>query len=242
MATSGETAATSARAEIRADDRHAEQVYVATMADRPLRLNPLVEISAGAFAASVDCLAFHWVDTLKVRAQDRRNLLPYDRFRGLSVLRYISASILSLYAGFTTNFALKVPYMAFMFGANSVNQLAIGTFLGDNEHARSIQCASAVLTGLQAAVFLAPLELVRIQGQNCGKGEIIRAGQYVHSLSKRGIPWLMFRGFGATAAREAKYCFGQFFLQVEVEQMIEDWRRRRGWREAAIGSKIASAR
>jgi hypothetical protein len=203
--------------------------------------NPLIEVSAGAFAASVDCVAFHWVDTLKVRAQDRRPLLPYDRLRGRSILRGFTVSTLSLYAGFTTNFALKVPYMAFMFGANSINQLLIGTCFGDQEHGKLVNCASAVLTGLQAAVFLAPLELLRIQGQNCGKGEIIHAARYLASLSKQGGPLLMFRGFGATAARESKYCFGQFFLQVEVERLMAQWRRDQGWSDAAIGSKVASA-
>mmetsp|Transcript_6147 Transcript_6147/g.23918 ORF Transcript_6147/g.23918 Transcript_6147/m.23918 type:complete len:300 (+) Transcript_6147:230-1129(+) len=132
-----------------------------------------------------------------------------------------TASVLrSVYAGFSTNFSLKVPYMAGLFACMQANKHMIG--MAEKVSGREIspgtaQMISAALTGIEVSLFLGPLEMVRIQGQNCGKGGIVDATRAVYNSAP--TPRTMFgavnafsRGLNATTHRELKYCLGQFVL------------------------------
>jgi len=83
-------------------------------------LDPPTEFAIGAATGLLDCCAFHWIDTLKVRSQANLPLL-LDLQRGgpLPPGSGSLAALRSLYAGFTTNLSLKLPYMAFAFGLNA---------------------------------------------------------------------------------------------------------------------------
>jgi len=134
----------------------------------------------------------HWLDTLKVRAQDGRSLLatragpPVIWNSLLPPLRVCPQIVSSLYSGFSTNFALKVPYMAGMFACLSLNERAFtymevsqGLLLGPGWK----QLLSAGLVGVEVSLLLSPFELIRIQGQNKGKGGLIAASKYVVGLN-----------------------------------------------------------
>ncbi|RPH12711.1 MAG: hypothetical protein CBC49_007735, partial [Alphaproteobacteria bacterium TMED89] len=138
----------------------------------------LTEFAIGSATGLLDCVLFHWIDTLKVRRQDGRALLM-DVKTGLPLKKraalgpYLLACVGSLYAGFSTNLSLKVPYMASMFALNAFNNKLLSWFEGTSETAKEL--ASAALVGVEVSVLLSPLEMLRIQGQNCGKGGLISA-------------------------------------------------------------------
>ena len=92
----------------------------------------LVEFVTGAGAAVVDCCLFHSIDTLKVRKQDGRDLLPWKRLQAASLLARPAISLGSLYQGFSTNLFTKVPYMASMFGFHAFNKTLIDVICGDD--------------------------------------------------------------------------------------------------------------
>jgi len=179
----------------------------------------LVEFWTGALAASVDVVIFHSVDTLKVRAQDRRLLLPWDTLKARPLWTRPAIALRSLYAGFSTNFSLKIPYMAFMFGFHAFNRQILGTLFPDESKENLKLAVSALLVGTQVSALLGPLELVRTQGQNCGKGGILSATKYVNGLGTSSFG----RGMVPTIHREAKYCFGQFFMQVWMSTELQKW-------------------
>mmetsp|Transcript_6150 Transcript_6150/g.23936 ORF Transcript_6150/g.23936 Transcript_6150/m.23936 type:complete len:189 (+) Transcript_6150:230-796(+) len=140
-----------------------------------------------------------------------------------------TASVLrSVYAGFSTNFSLKVPYMAGLFACMQANKHMIG--MAEKVSGREIspgtaQMISAALTGIEVSLFLGPLEMVRIQGQNCGKGGIVDATRAVYNSAP--TPRTMFgavnafsRGLNATTHRELKYCLGQFVLCGAIADQV----------------------
>ena len=170
--------------------------------------NVKVEFITGAGAALIDCCVFHSVDTLKVRAQDCRSLLPWDALRQASTSYRPVLALRSLYQGFSTNMVLKVPYMSAMFGFHAVNRSLLSSCDALSEAQRNF--LSAMLVGVEASLLLSPLELVRIQGQNNGRGEILSALRYV--LRKVGPSGMWSCGMHACMHREAKYCVGQFAL------------------------------
>ena len=173
-------------------------------------------------------MLFHWIDTLKVRRQDGRPLLmdvrtaaPLRRLGGWPT--FAVACIGSLYAGFSTNLALKVPYMASMFAFNAVNsrlltQLGLG---GDQK-----ELTSAALVGVEVSLMLSPLEMVRIQGQNAGKGGLLSASRAVSATAQSrghlGLWHAWTRGMTATMHRETKYCAGQFFLCAKISEWAQN--------------------
>lgn len=210
--------------------------------------NAAVEFASGAFGASVDVVIFHWVDTCKVRAQDRRPVLPWLELRqihkssGVGLIgaaRVSSASISSLYAGFTTGCSLKVPYMAFMFMSHTLNQRLL-RMVGADPEADTTIALSAALVGVEASTFLAPLEMIRCQGQNMGKGGIISATRYIASLDHS--PWgkisTFSRGMVPTINREVKYCLGLFFLQGWLDCQL---RYLLQFEEGSISTQIVAA-
>ena len=149
-----------------------------------------VEFAIGSATGLLDCVLFHWVDTLKVRRQDGRPLL-LDVRSGLSLQRgklglprFIGVCMASLYAGFTTNVSLKVPYMASMFAFNALNSQLLSCIGGTSKDVQDL--ASAALVGVEVSLMLSPLEMVRIQGQNCGKGGIVSASRAVSASAKHG--------------------------------------------------------
>ena len=73
------------------------------------------------------------------------------------------------------------------------------------------------LVGVEVSLLLSPLEMVRIQGQNCGKGGLLSASRAVAATGGLGV-WG--RGMTATMNREAKYCMGQFFLCDQIAQAV----------------------
>ena len=184
-----------------------------------------VEFVTGAGAAIVDCCLFHSIDTLKVRKQDGRPLLPWARLQSAPAIKGPTIILASLYQGFSTNLFLKVPYMATMFGFHALNKSLLDVVWGDGTtHGGGSalrEFSSAFLVGIEASLLLSPLELVRIQGQNRGKGEIIAATRY--TLSKIGMRVLLTTGMHACMQREAKYCVGQFALIGAVSSAIADW-------------------
>mmetsp|Transcript_81017 Transcript_81017/g.230024 ORF Transcript_81017/g.230024 Transcript_81017/m.230024 type:complete len:327 (-) Transcript_81017:31-1011(-) len=182
--------------------------------------SPVVEFWTGAATALIDCCIFHSIDTLKVRSQNAQDSLPWDAFRKASMLSRPSLVLGSLYAGFSTNLFLKIPYMSMMFGMHAVNK-CIFDMVGlehANEDVREI--TSAVLVGVEASLILSPLELVRIQGQNNGKGGLISATRYV---ATHHSPWVLLRGMDACIHREVKYCIGQFAAIGFVESALKRW-------------------
>lgn len=120
--------------------------------------------------------------------------------------------------------------MAGMFACLSMNERAFssleshGLLLSSNWK----QFLSAGLVGVEVSLFLSPFELIRIQGQNKGKGGIIAASKYVmglnHDRSTRGLVSILSRGMSATMLRETKYSAGQFFLVGWIERQIQSWR------------------
>ena len=199
----------------------------------PSSLPVTTEFAIGAFTGLVDCTLFHWIDTLKVRAQDRRPLLMDLKTGGplkLSILgapRFAAAAVGSLYAGFSTNLSLKLPYMASMFAFNALNtQLLDSVLPGDGSGSGKVakELAAAALVGIEVSLLLSPLEMVRIQGQNCGKGGLFSAARAVnHTACGAGALalWTAWtRGMTATMNRESKYCAGQFFLCEKIAEAV----------------------
>ena len=174
-----------------------------------------VEFLVGSATGLLDCMLFHWIDTLKVRRQDGRPLLMDVRtgmplVRASSWPRFLSQCMGSLYAGFSTNVALKVPYMACMFAFNALNSRLLDKF-GLREGVAG-EVAGAALVGVEVSLMLSPLEMVRIQGQNCGKGGLVSASRAVGASAGPGVrgwwhAWT--RGMTATMHRESKYTIGQ---------------------------------
>ena len=186
----------------------------------------LVEFVTGAGAAVVDCCLFHSIDTLKVRKQDGRPLLPWERLRAASAFTRPAISLGSLYQGFSTNLFLKVPYMATMFGFHAFNKTLLDAISGGGDDdqgmtSKTREFVSAFLVGIEASLLLSPLELVRIQGQNRGKGGLLEASRY--TLSEIGARGVMTTGMHACMQREAKYCVGQFALVGAISSAIADW-------------------
>ena len=203
----------------------------------------LTEFAIGSATGLLDCVLFHWIDTLKVRRQDGRALLM-DVRTGLPLKRaalgpYLLACVGSLYAGFSTNLSLKVPYMASMFALNAFNNKLLSWFEGTSETAKEL--ASAALVGVEVSVLLSPLEMLRIQGQNCGKGGLISASRAVLATIPANSGLLGFwhaatRGMTATMHREAKYTMGQFWLCAKISEMVAG-----GDSSPGLGAQIAGA-
>lgn len=213
---------------------------------------PSTELAVGAFAGMVDCSMWHWLDTLKVRAQDGRHLLatrtgaPVTWNSFLPPLRVGPQIVSSLYSGFSTNFALKVPYMAGMFACLSLNDHAFSWLEASQGHTLNTshkQLLAAGLVGVEVSLLLSPFELVRIQGQNKGKGGLFAASRYVaglnHDPSLRGFFRTFGRGLTPTMLREMKYSAGQFFLVGWIEKQIHAWTASRS--SSVISSPIVLA-
>ena len=185
-----------------------------------------VEFAIGSLTGLLDCVLFHWIDTLKVRRQDGRPLLLNVRTgRALSPNASFFARINSLYAGFSTNLSLKVPYMASMFAFNALNtRLLEGPLSSTGSNVAVKEFTAAALVGVQVSLLLSPLEMVRIQGQNNGKGGLFSATSAVAATAKgEGLAgwWRAWtRGMTATMHREAKYCAGQFFLCAKISEHV----------------------
>ena len=154
-----------------------------------------IEFLTGAGAAVVDCCLFHSIDTLKVRAQDGRPLLPWAQLARSPAAARPALGLRSLYQGFSTNLFLKVPYMACMFGFHSINRGLLGLLPEGTMSSGTRDCLSALFVGVEASLLLAPLELVRIQGQNRAKGGLLSATRYV--LQTIGPLGLLTRGMHA---------------------------------------------
>ena len=193
-------------------------------------LSVWTEFGLGAFLGLIDCTLFHWIDTLKVRAQDRRPLLM-DLKTGaplckasLGIPRFALAAIQSLYAGFSTNLSLKLPYMAFMFAFSTLNARLLSALDGGGAGSNIYrELTGAALVGVEVSLILSPLEMVRIQGQNMGKGGLVPAARAVHATASAGVlgwfsAWT--RGMTATINRESKYCIGQFFLCEKIAEAL----------------------
>ena len=184
-------------------------------------LSALTEFMLGGATGLLDCCLFHWIDTLKVRRQDNRPLLMDTsgkplQLQRLGAPRFAIAAVRSLYAGFSTNLSLKLPYMACMFAFSAMNtRLLESVSAGSSPLATEL--ASAALVGVEVSLLLSPLEMVRIQGQNCGKGGLLSASRAVAATGGLGV-WG--RGMTATMSREAKYCMGQFFLCDKIAQAV----------------------
>ena len=217
----------------------------------PVMVLPIgVEFALGSATGLLDCILFHWIDTLKVRRQDGRPLLmnvrtglPLQRAAYRSLPGFALGCVSSLYAGFSTNLTLKVPYMAFMFAFNALNTRLLSDLGGDqveNGQGRvAKELAAAALVGVEVSLLLSPLEMVRIQGQNCGKGGLLSASRAVTATASGG-GWLgawqaWTRGMTATMHRESKYCAGQFFLCAK----ISEWVSQGG--EESLGSQVVGA-
>jgi len=181
--------------------------------------NAGIEFATGAAAAVVDCCCFHSIDTLKVRAQDKRPLLPWNELKVTSFPLRPLVSATSLYQGFTTNLFLKVPYMASLFGFHSLNRSLLTMLLPEDYlSGTSKEMVSAFGAGIEASLLLSPLELIRIQGQNCGKGGLWVSSRYC--IDKIGMSGLLSRGMAACMLRESKYCLGQFaFIGVAYTEL-----------------------
>ena len=209
-------------------------------------LDPLTEFGIGATTGLLDCCAFHWIDTLKVRRQDNRPLLMDVRTgKALPSPVGIGAATASLYAGFSTNLSLKLPYMASMFALNSLNaSLLTALDAAGSLSTTAREFASAALVGVEVSLMLAPLEMVRIQGQNCGKGGLLSASRAVAATARGGGVlgwWLAWtRGMTATMHRETKYCIGQFFLCGKISEAIAQ-RDGDGAAEPSLVSQVAGA-
>ena len=195
-----------------------------------------VEFAIGSATGLLDCCLFHWIDTLKVRRQDGRPLLmdvasgrPLQ-LGGLGPRRLIARCLGSLYAGFSTNVSLKVPYMACMFACSAFNSRLLSRLASDNEATEpdhswkrtARELLAAALVGVEVSLLLSPLEMVRIQGQNCGKGGLLSATKAVAATTRAGGLLGMWqtwtRGMTATMHRESKYCMGQFFLCAKISE------------------------
>ena len=222
-----------------------------------MQLPIAAEFFIGSATGLLDCVLFHWIDSLKVRRQDNRPLLmdvktglPLQR-SAMGLPRFAAASVGSLYAGFSTNLSLKVPYMASMFAFSALNNRLLSAALddhvatsddggsssggadgggGEGSKAMMRDLASAALVGVEVSLLLAPLEMVRIQGQNNGKGGLIEASRAVAATAAGGgvggwwRAWT--RGMTATMHREAKYCVGQFFLCAKISEYVSAYMQR----------------
>jgi len=74
----------------------------------------------------------------------------------------------------------------------------------------SKEILSALFVGVEASLLLSPLELVRIQGQNVGRGGLLKAGRFVvHEL---GIAGMM--------KRVSFYFIYQEFLKTNSHQLL----------------------
>lgn len=169
-------------------------------------LSAFTEFLLGGATGLLDCCLFHWIDTLKVRRQDNRPLLMDAagnqlQLRRLGGPRFGIAALRSLYAGFSTNLSLKLPYMACMFACSAVNTQMIQGVSGAGISPLAAELTSAALVGVEVSLLLSPLEMVRIQGQNCGKGGLLSASRAVAATGGLGV-WG--RGMTATMHREAK--------------------------------------
>jgi len=189
------------------------------------------EFLIGSATGVLDCILFHWIDTLKVRRQDGRPLFMDVRTgrslqqAAFSTSGFYVACLKSLYAGFSTNISLKVPYMASMFAFNAINNRMITQAFSDDSgnSATTKELAAAALVGVEVSLLLSPLEMVRIQGQNRGKGGLLSATRAVQATSSGGFSgslkaWT--RGMTATMHRETKYCAGQFFLCAKISEYV----------------------
>jgi hypothetical protein len=121
--------------------------------------------------------------------------------------------------------------MAAMFGFNSFNQKVLSSLSVEDDlapgtpmislSASNRDLLSALLTGVEASLLLSPLELIRIQGQNRGKGGLIQSTIYCyHEIGVRGI---MTTGMVSCMNREAKYCLGQFAAIGIMSNYLEKW-------------------
>ena len=121
----------------------------------PQHLSALAEFSLGAATGLIDCVLFHWIDTLKVRRQDNRPLLM-DPQTGKSLSRtsrgFAFSAVRSLYAGFSTNLSLKLPYMACMFAFNALNTRLLEGVAGAGMSKPATELAAAALVGCGAVV------------------------------------------------------------------------------------------
>lgn len=194
------------------------------------------EFAIGGAAGLLDCTLFHWIDTIKVRRQDNRPLLMNLRTGGAltladaanSVPRFLRTALASLYAGFSTNLSLKLPYMALMFAFDAANKRLLNALRPEGSGSPVLtQLVSAGLVGLEVSLLLSPLEMVRIQGQNCGKGGLLEATRAV--LATAAVPSsplsqlaTLSRGLPATSQREIKYCLGQFFLCEQIAAAVAE--------------------
>jgi hypothetical protein len=184
--------------------------------------NVTIEFVTGACAAVIDCCCFHTIDTLKVRSQDKRPLLPWDKLKATPVTLRPWVSTTSLYQGFSTNLFLKVPYMASLFGFHSLNRKILAEVAPEGSLSdTSREMVSAFGAGIEASLLLSPLELIRIQGQNCGKGGLWEATRYCYN--KIGLSGLLSRGMHACMQRESKYCLGQFAFVGVVHSEVTAW-------------------
>mmetsp|Transcript_79697 Transcript_79697/g.155963 ORF Transcript_79697/g.155963 Transcript_79697/m.155963 type:complete len:358 (-) Transcript_79697:294-1367(-) len=189
--------------------------------------NVVVEFATGALAAIIDCCLFHSIDTLKVRAQDSQSLLPWKQLRSASLTNRPLIGLRSLYQGFSTNLFLKVPYMACMFGFHSLNRWALNELFppesssSATSSATAREAASALFVGVEASLLLSPLELIRIQGQNKGKGGLVAASRF--AVATIGLKGLLTTGMHACMQREAKYCLGQFAAIGAASQALSEW-------------------
>ena len=116
--------------------------------------------------------------------------------------------------------------MATMFGFHACNQTLLDAISGGGDDdqgmtSKTREFVSAFLVGIEASLLLSPLELVRIQGQNRGKGGLLEASRC--TLSEIGARGVMTTGMHACMQREAKYCVGQFALIGAISSAIADW-------------------
>lgn len=111
--------------------------------------------------------------------------------------------------------------MACMFGFHSINRGLLGLLPEGTMSSGTRDCLSALFVGVEASLLLAPLELVRIQGQNRAKGGLLSATRYV--LQTIGPLGLLTRGMHACMQREAKYCLGQFAAIGAVTSGLGEW-------------------
>jgi len=141
-----------------------------------------------------------------------------------------------------------------MFFFNSLNNHALKAI--EDYNGTSLSCdaralLSSAAVGVQVSLLLAPLELVRIQGQNQNKGGLLEASRHVASVAREGgvsLSVSFCRGMTATMHRESKYCMGQFFLCSWVERQLRaalaDESRPNGGEEEAgsgLGLRVVSA-
>jgi hypothetical protein len=122
-----------------------------------------------------------------------------------------------------------------MFGFHSLNRWLLDEAFPQESTLLSPvgrEVASALFVGVEASLLLSPLELVRIQGQNRGKGGLLSASRF--TLEAIGIKGLLSTGMHACMQREAKYCLGQFAAIGAASRALDEWAESR--REKDSGS------